>query len=81
MEEKLLKLFKLADELNNKQNKVYAEIKYIANDSKKLEICIRTKEKFEYIEECKIQLKDNSIMNWNKIVSIFENFVGGIANE
>lgn len=81
MEEKLLKLFKLADELNSKQNKVYAEIKYIADDSKKLEICIRTKEKFEYVEECKIQLKDNSIINWSKIVLLFENFVGGVVNE
>ena len=81
MEEKLLKLFKLADELNDKQDKVYAEIKYIANDSKKLEICIRTKERFEYIEECKIQLKDNSIINWNKIILLFENFVGGMKNE
>lgn len=34
MEEKFLKLVKLADELNEKQDKVYAEIEYTANDSK-----------------------------------------------
>ena len=41
MEQKLLKVFKLADKLNTKQSKVYAEINYSANDSQKLEIIIR----------------------------------------
>ena len=43
MEEKLLKVFKLADKLNNKQSKIYAEINYTANDKQKLEISIRRK--------------------------------------
>ena len=43
MEQKLLKVFKLADKLNTKQSKVYAEINYSANDSQKLEFIIRSK--------------------------------------
>ena len=52
MEEKFLKLIKLADELNEKQNRVYAEIHYTADNNKKLEIAIRSKEDFSYIENC-----------------------------
>ena len=47
MEKHLLKLIKLADELNEKQDKVFAEIHYSADDSKKLEICIRTKKEYK----------------------------------
>lgn len=46
MKDKLLKIIKLADELNEKQDKVYAEIEYVANDSKKLVISIRSKKDF-----------------------------------
>ena len=41
MEEKLLELFKVADTLNEKQENVFAEITYRADNSKKLEISIR----------------------------------------
>jgi len=52
MEEKLLKLFKLADSLNEKQDRVYAQIEYIADNSKKLEISIRSKKDFSFVERC-----------------------------
>ena len=50
MEDKLLKVFKLADKLNSKNSKIYAEIHYEANDSHKLQICIRRKKDYSYIE-------------------------------
>ena len=50
MEKHLLKLIKLADELNEKQDKVFAEIHYCGDDSKKLEICIRMKKEYKYVE-------------------------------
>jgi hypothetical protein len=81
MEEKLLKLLKLADKLNDTQDKVYAEIKYTANDNKTLEICIRTKVGYTYVEKCEIQLKNKSIIGWDNIISLFETFVGGVSNE
>ena len=43
MEEKLLELIKLADTLNEKQDKVFAEIKYEADNEKTLRISIRKK--------------------------------------
>lgn len=81
MEEKLLKVFKLADRLNNKQSKIYATIHYTANDSHKLEIEIRSKKDFSYIEKCEICIIDNSEVKWDKIISLFEVFIGGVTNE
>lgn len=77
MEEKLLKVFKLADKLNNKQSKIYAEINYTANDKQKLEISIRRKKDFSYVES----IRDNSEEKWDNIVTLFETFIGGVKNE
>lgn len=81
MEEKLLKIFKIADELNNTQDKVYAEITYTADDKRLLEISIRSKENYNYVEKCQIQLNKNSIIDWDNIILLFERFVGGTSNE
>ena len=80
MEEKLLKLIKLADELNEKQNKLFAEIEYSANDRKKLIISIRAKENFKYIERCEIELTNNPLLKWDNIIELFENYIKGIKN-
>lgn len=81
MEENLLKLFKLADSLNERQEKLYAEIIYSADNNKTLTICIRSKVDFSYIEKCEIQLKNKSNINGNTIVSLFETFIGGVVSE
>lgn len=81
MEEKLLKVFKLADKLNTKQSKIYAEINYIANDYQKLEISIRRKKDYSYIEKCEICIRDNSEVKWDNIITLFETFVGGVKDE
>ena len=81
MEEKLLKVFKLADKLNNKNSKIYAEIRYEANKYQKLEINIRRKKDYAYIEKCEICITENSEEKWNNIITLFETFVGGIRYE
>lgn len=81
MKDKLLKIIKLADELNEKQDKVYAEIEYVANDSKKLVISIRSKKDFSYIEKCEVQLNALSMIEWDNVITLFETFVGGVVNE
>ena len=81
MEENLLKIFKLADTLNEKQNKVYAEIKYTADDRKRLIISIISKKDFCYLERCEIQLANNPLLKWNNIIELFENYIGGVNNE
>lgn len=81
MEEKLLKIFKLADKLNNKNSKIYAEIHYEANNYQKLQICIRRKKDYSYIEKCEICITENSEENWNKVITLFDTFVGGTINE
>ena len=81
MEQKLLKIIKLADGLNAKQNKIYAEIHYIANDLKKLEIVIRSKKDFSYIEKCEIYISKNNEMKWDSVISLFDTFIGGVEHE
>lgn len=79
MEKHLLKLIKLADELNEKQDKVFTEIHYCGDDSKKLEICIRMKKKYKYVEKIELQLRQSSIINWENAVHLFENYANGGA--
>ena len=81
MEEKLLKVFKLADKLNNKNSKIYAEIRYEANKYQKLEIKKKKKKDYSYIEKCEICITENSEEKWNNIITLFETFVGGIRYE
>ena len=81
MEKILLKIFQLADLLNEKQDKVYAEIHYSTDSRKKLEIAIRSKKDFSYIENCEIQLVNNSLVKLDSISKVFEIYVGGAINE
>ncbi len=81
MEEKLLKLFKLADSLNEKQDKLFADIEYCANDTKKLIISIRDKETYRYIERCEMEFSYNHPRKWDNIIKVFENYIGGASNE
>lgn len=79
MEEKLLKIFKLADSLHKKQNKVYAEIKYCANNRQMLEIALRSKENFTYKGRCEISLADNPLLKWDNVIELFENYITKIT--
>lgn len=81
MEKNFLKLIKLADELNEKQDKIYAQIEYTADNSKKLEISIRSKKDYSYVEKCEVQLNAFSMIEWDNVISLFETFVGGAVNE
>ena len=81
MEEKLLKVFKLADKLNTKQSNIFAEIRYSANESQKLELLIRSKKDYSYIEKCEITITENSETKWDYIITLFETFVGGVSYE
>lgn len=81
MEKHLLKILKLADELNENQDKVYAQIEYTANNSKKLVISIRSKTDYSYVEKFEVQLNSFSMVKWENVVTLFETFVGGNTNE
>ena len=81
MEQKLLEIFKLADELDKKQNLVYTEIEYTADKRKKLVISIRSKKTFKYIERCEIELANNPLIKWDNMIELFRSYVGGACNE
>lgn len=81
LEEKLLEIFKLVSILNEKQSKVYAEIHYYANEWKRLEIIIRSKVDFSYIQKCEIQLTDTLLIKWDNIITLLKNYINGITNQ
>lgn len=81
MADKLIKLLELADTLNNKQDYVYAEIKYSSHNEKTLEIAIRSKKDFSYLEKCEIRVPKNGILKLNSIITLFQNYIGGLDNE
>ena len=81
MEEKLLKIFQLADELDKKQDIVYAEIEYTANKKQKLVISIRSKKTFKFIEQCEVELANNHLIKWDNMIELFRTYVGGACNE
>ena len=71
MEKYLLELLKLADSLNDKQEKVYTQITYYADENKTLEIFIRSKKDFSSIEKYQIQLKQNPQNKLKLITQLF----------
>lgn len=74
MEEKILEIFKIANELNERQEKVYVQITYEANNMKTFEIAIRSKQDFTYIDKCEMQLKGNYKMKCNNIIKLIESY-------
>lgn len=81
MEEKLLKLLKMANTLDEKHDKLYAQIEYCADHTKKLEISIRKKEDYSYVEKCSVMLLNNPVSKIDAIIKIFEEYTGGASNE
>ena len=80
MEEKLLKIFKLADSLNEKQNKVYAQIIYTADNNKTIEILIKSKKDDSYIERSQFKLYQNTLIKWDNFIEMFESYINSIIN-
>lgn len=82
MEKYLAEIFKLADSLNKKQEKVYAQITYYADDTKVLEIAIRSKIDSNFIERCQVQLKYAPLKKLKMVAELFNSYVGSdIADE
>ncbi len=82
MEKKLLEVLEVANEVNNKQDIVYAQIVYTANDVKDLELAIRDKKNYSYIEKCEVQLKNQPIVKLETVISVLKSYLsGGVTNE
>lgn len=81
MEEKLLELLKIANTLAEKQDKLYAQVEYCADNSRKLEISIRRKQDYSYVEKCSVMLLNNPIPKLDAIIKIFEEYIKGASNE
>lgn len=81
MEERLLKIFKLLNKLNDEHEKIYVEIKYTSYRIKSLEISIREKKDFSYISTYRIELFKNSLKEFDDVIKVLESYVRGAENE
>lgn len=75
MENKLLEIFEYANMLNEKQNKVYTKITYIADDSRRLEIDVISKRNLTYLEQCQIQMRGNLESKFKYIIEILKCYI------
>lgn len=80
MEEKILKIIKLANELTDKQDKYYAKIEYTSKDSKRLEVSIINKDDFSFIERCSLQFNEDAL-SCDLMIKLLETYTGGQTNE
>lgn len=76
MEKKLLELIKLVDKLAYSQDKIYAEITYVSNNTKSLSIDIRDKKEYTYIERIEMFWSDISIDRLDNLIKLFEEYIG-----
>lgn len=82
MEKKLLEVLEVANEVNNKQDTVYAQIVYTANNNKNLEIAIRSKKDFSYVEKCEVQLRTQPFVKLETIIYVLKSYLaGGVSHE
>ena len=81
MEEKLVELLIVLNKLNESQEKIFGEFDYTADDSRKLEIAIRRKGDFKYVERTNISLTNYPVEKLEAIINIFKNYAGGKENE
>ena len=81
MEEKLVELLIVLNKLNESQEKIFGEFDYTADDAKKLEISIRRKGDFKYVERTNISLTNYPVEKLEAIINIFKNYAGGKENE
>ena len=78
MEKRLLDLLKLADTLNEKNEKLYAKVIYCADKTKKLEISIVDIKTATYVERCSVMLSNNPVSKLNAIIKLFMDYVENI---
>lgn len=75
MEDKLLEIFKLADSLNENQDQVYAQITYIADNDKTIELTIKSKNDNSYLGNCRFKLYENPLSRWEKFIELFKSYI------
>jgi len=75
MEKRLIDLFKLADSLNEKNEKLYAKIIYCADKSKKIEISIVDIKTSTYVERCSVLLSNNPVSKLNAIIKLLMEYI------
>ena len=73
MEEKLSKLLLEVNRFSEKSQEHYAEIKF-DGDNKKVEISIRTKQSFDYVETRSITLNFTRIDKIDELIEFLKNY-------
>lgn len=81
MDEKILQIIKLANSVNEQNEKLYAHIEYVADNRKKLLISIVDKETFTTVETLRTDLANNPYFNWNTFINTINCYARGDKNE
>ena len=81
MEEKLVELFKIANEVNEKQDKIYLRIEYTADETKKLEISVVNKSTYSLVEKVSIMLLFEPVEKLEAIIKLVSKHAGGVSYE
>lgn len=81
MEEKLVELFKMANEFNKKQDNYYIQIEYSANDMQRIEMALRSKIDYSFIRHYKICLQNDPLVDADEIIKLFKICIGGVMDE
>ena len=81
MEEKLIELFKIANSINDKQDKIYLRIEYTADETKKLEISVVNKSTYSLVEKVSIMLLFEPTEKLDAVIKLVSKHVGGVSYE
>lgn len=81
MEEKLIDLFKIANSINDKQDKIYLRIEYTADETKKLEISVVNKKTYSLVEKVSIMLLFEPAEKLDAIINLISKHAGGVSYE
>lgn len=76
--EKFILVLSLMELLNETQDKFYAEIKYSMNNVKTLEIAVRSKKDFSYVEKYCMETNNMTSKHWDEVIEILKNYMGGV---
>lgn len=73
MEEKLAKLFIIINEFSDKSEKYYIEFDF-SGDNKEIELSVRNKETYEYIQTIRVFLQNANYTKLDELIEFVKNY-------
>lgn len=77
MIKQLSNILEIAAIINERQDEVFIQVEFWANDMQRLAIAIRSKKDNSKLKYMQTYLNNNPLVNWDNILDIFDDFLGG----